>query len=437
MKRIKKVDLELFEECYNNFEELYGENFTETEKKNELANSFDINIRTVYKLIAKLNNSKLANEDVVNIVNNDCVYDNITDALEEYTSPDKKQIHRLSEENKNLKKLLEQTKNKVFDSSDIRDIIMEVKNTGFDTIPKWVNNSKDIDTLVPVLFLTDIHMGEVVNSKEIGFTEDYNTEIAIKSVNQLTDDFINISVNKMSNYKYPGCVLMLGGDGITNDIHGLLETNDTTPIRQVISLTSLYIQQIEKLHKAFGKVLVAGCTGNHSRLDIRHSGTKTKLRTETSLETIAYHFVKQHFINNEDINIVYNESDEVLFAINGRRFNLQHGDRGIKGGGGIGGIVSAVKRARAKLLQSAVSMGKTFDTLVIGHFHQHFIADDIIIGASTKCYDEYCKAMGFGYNEAGATSFFVNSHGDIIYATHLKIRQNKEVIKKEKCIELF
>jgi hypothetical protein len=62
----------------------------------------------------------------------------------------------------------------------------------------------------------------------------------------------------------------------------------------------------------------------------------------------------------------------------------------------------------------------------------------LIIGASTKPYDEYCKSMGFEYNTAGATSFFVNSHGDIIFSTKLQIRDENKVIKKnKKSIELF
>ena len=229
---------------------------------------------------------------------------------------------------------------------------------------------------------------------------------------------------------------MVLGDIVTNDIHGLNETNDTTPVRQVIDGTSLLIQQIEKLQKAFGKVCVSCVTGNHGRLDFRHNGAKTKLRTETSLETLIYHFTHQHFAHNENVSVIFGESDEILMGINGRRFNLQHGDR-IRASGSLGGIAPALARTRAKLLNNAVANGRNFDTLVVGHFHTHHISDEIIVGAAMKPYDEYCKSNAFTYNEPGGTSFFVNTNGDIIYATHVKVRLNKKLKPRDKSIELF
>jgi hypothetical protein len=352
-------------------------------------------------------------------------------------SDDKLTIYKLSEENKFLKRAIDEAKSLVHTSSDIKNLIYEVKKSHLNTIPKWIDKeNKGSDELVPVLFLTDIHLGEEVAHTDTGFDEIYNVEVSIESVNKLTEDFINICTHKMTNYKYPGCVLMLGGDGITGNLHDLSETNDITPVRQVIELTSLYIQQIKKLEAAFGKVAVFGVTGNHGRLD-SHNYTKTKRRTENSLETITYHFVGEHFKDNKNVNIITDESDEILFGINGHKFLLTHGDRGIHGGNGIGGIIVPIKRARAKMLQAAVAMKKEFHTLVIGHFHTHHVSDELIIGNSVKPYDEYSKSMGFDYNTAGATSFFVNTHGEIIFATKLVVRDKNKVQKPEKSIELF
>lgn len=347
-------------------------------------------------------------------------------------------INRLEKENKDLKKSLEQAKDKAFTGEDIKELMNSVEERGFNTKPTWYSNkNSNSDTLVPVLFLTDTHIGEVIDPLDMGFIEAYNTDIAIKSINKITEDFINICINKMSNYRYNGVVLMLGGDLITGNLHDLAETNDGTPIQQIIDATNVMIQQIKKLKQAFGKVQIFGVTGNHGRLD-SHNYTKSKKRTDNSLETLVYYYIKEHFKEDSSINFTYDKSDEVRFGICGRKFLLTHGDRGIRGGGGIGGIIVPIKRARAKMLQSAVAMNKEFDTLVIGHFHQHHISDDIIIGASTKPYDEYCRSMGFEYNGAGATSFFVNGHGEIIFATKLNVREeNKKRTQREKQIELF
>lgn len=355
----------------------------------------------------------------------------------DFLSDDKRTIHKLSEENKVLKKAIDEAKNHIHTSADIRNLIYEVKKRSFNTTPTWLDKEvKKSDEIVPVLFLTDLHYGETVSHTDTGFNEEYNSTICEASTNSTTDDFIDICTVKMSNYNYPGVVLMLGGDGITGNLHDLGETNDSTPIQQVIGLTSLYIQVIKKLEKAFKKVAVFGVTGNHGRLD-SHNYTKTKKRSDNSLETIVYHFVGEHFKDNKNVNIITDDSDEILFGINSRKFLLTHGDRGIHGGNGIGGIIVPIKRARAKMLQAAVAMKKEFHTLVIGHFHQHFLSDELIIGNSMKPFDEYSKSMGFDYSSAGASSFFVNTSGDIIYATDIKVRDDNKVQQQEKSIELF
>lgn len=359
-------------------------------------------------------------------------------SIEELLSSDQKLIRRLSEENKALKKTVEEVKQHIFTTADLKDIMSSVNASDIDTTPKWYNTkSKTNDVLVPVLFLTDTHIGEVIDHRDMGFNEDYNSEIAERSINKLTEDFIDICTVKMSNYKYEGAVLLLGGDMITGNLHDLSETNDLTPVEQVIKASSILIQQVKKLKQAFGKVQVFAVSGNHGRLDA-HNYTKMKKRLDNSLESLVYYYINEHFKDDEQVNFTYDKADEILFGINGRKFLLTHGDRGIKGGSGIGGIAVPVKRARAKMLQGYVAMGKDFDTLIIGHFHTHHVSDDIIIGASTKPFDEYCKSSGFEFNSPGATMFFVNTHSEMIYATKLVVRnENKTKVQRKKSLELF
>ena len=407
--------------------------------REEFFNIYGIKTRTIYSWIRKIDdeNSMEANTKI-----NKPIVNEVEEILEtpklSIITPEQKKLHKLTVENRELKKAMREAKVHISHSDDIKSLIASVEKVGFDTIPKWINNkSSNTDKLVPVLFITDTHIGEVIDAEDMGFTESYNTEIAINSINRVTEDFIDICKNKMTNYEYDGVVLMLGGDMITGNLHDLSETNDSTPIEQVISATSVFIQQIEKLKENFRKVVVMECGGNHPRYDPTNY-TKTKNRTANSLETLIYHYIAEHFKDDNDIVTVYDKSDEVLFSINGRRFLLTHGDRGFKGGNGIGGITVPIKKSRTKMLKSMTAIGREFDTLVLGHFHQHHISDDLIIGASTKPYDEYCKSMGFEYNTAGATSFFVNTHGDIIFGTKLQIRdENKVTNDNKKSIELF
>jgi len=344
-----------------------------------------------------------------------------------------KNIYDLQEENKALKKKLKELEKSLFTGEDIREFIINVRKEKV-SIPEWIskpNPSKG--SLVPVMAFADWHVGEVVNADEVHGKNEYNKDISKHRINALVDDFIDICANKLNNYKYAGVVVPIMGDIITGSLHDLPETNDLRPIKQVVFARDLIIQQIEKFKKVFGKVFVPAVTGNHGRLS--HKRTKTKGRTDDSLETILLYFVQEHYADDTDVTIYFNESDENYFSINGRIFNQQHGDK-YRGGNGIGGIHVPIKRGRAKLLESSIAMGKSFDTMIIGHFHQHYIGNDLIICDSPKGYDEFCKAMNIPYSKAGATMFFVNSHGDIIYATNLKVRDEKPREFK-KHIEIF
>ncbi|MFA7129281.1 MAG: hypothetical protein WC136_08940 [Sphaerochaeta sp.] len=384
-----------------------------------LSTKFGVTTRTIRKWRSKLmkNPDPIIKEEKLNLL-----------------SDSNKTIARLTEENKYLKKVINDAQSEVIASDDIRRLIFELNDCEFtDTIPEWVDNVSKTN-LVPVCCLSDIHVGETINSKDMGFGEDYNTQIAHDYSLKVINDFIGICKKNMTCYDFPGIVLILGGDGITGNLHDLSDTNDKTPIEQVVELVNLYIKVIGILNDNFENVCVLGVTGNHGRYDPKHY-TKTKNRANNSLETIVYHFIQKHFNDNKSINIITDQSDELFFKINSRRFYLHHGDT-IKGGNGIGGIHVPIMRSRAKKLGTSVANDKAFDTMIIGHFHQHYVSDELIIMNSIKPYDEYCKSFNFPYSRPGMTTFFVNNHGDIIYATDIKIRK-KLNNKPTKHIELF
>jgi hypothetical protein len=303
------------------------------------------------------------------------------------------------------------------------DTLLEVnKNI---KIPKWVAPSKtkkSSDELIPVIFITDIHLGEVVKSEETGVPNDYNSTIAQQRLTEVVDTFIDISKNKLTFYKYKGVVVPLGGDNITGNLHDLAEYNDMTPAQQLTQLTSMLIVELDKLKDAFGKVFVPAVTGNHSRL--AKFRTKTKGRLFDSLEYVVYAFLQKHYEKDDDVTIVFSEADYVNFSLNGTRFHLEHGDS-YRGGGGIGGIQVPIQRGIAKKRQVATATNQEFDIMIIGHFHQHYISNNLIIGNSIKGYDEFSKSLAFPYNPPGCTVFYVNQRGQIVFPMDLQCL-NKE-----------
>ena len=421
--------------------------FKEVEDKTKLQNDFDslrppelaviygINIRTVGKWRLRL--KKMLEE--TNKETKKEIKDTkpSTHKPKDYsvTSEDNKEIHKLKCEIKELKKSIKVAQEEVVLSDGIKSLITGIKTKGLDTkAPKWIEKNNKSAEMIPCIQLTDIHYGETQRKEEVNNSNEYNKEICERRVNQVVDDFIGICKNNLSNYTYPGVVCVLSGDNLTGQIHDLAEPNDQTPIEQVIGITNILIGQIRKLNKEFTKVFCPFVTGNHGRMS--KFRTKTKGRVNDSLETLVFHFVSMAFDDNDDVTFMNSESDELYFSINGRRFILMHGDN-FKGGSGIGGVVVPIKRGRAKKLESANNIGKAFDTMIIGHFHQHHIEDGLIIGNSVKGYDSFCQMLGIPYSPPGCTSFFINTHGEIVFGTNLICRDGKTPTKREQSIEIF
>jgi len=441
MSKLKYIDLTEEEKT-----ELV-ESYNVTGTNEVFADKFGVSARTIQKWKASvikergLSKTKLAKKNAKkNTVNQEEKVVTTKQTVEEkydILSHDKRTIKRLENENKVLRKAINEAKEEIVTSDDIKQLIAEAKEIGFDTTePVWLKKAKKSDDLIPVMALSDIHIGEVIKAEEMGYGDSYDTETAHAFADKVTQDFINICKVNMSNYNYKGIVLLLPGDGITGSLHDLSDTNDRTPVQQVVELTNLYTRVIRALRKEFDKVAVFGVTGNHGRFDAR-AYTKTKGRVENSLETIVYHFVQEAFADDAGVSMVTNKTDEILFAINGRKFLLCHGDN-VKGGNGIGGIHVPIMRTRAKMLSVKVANNQAFDTLILGHFHQHFLSSELVICNSLKPYDEYSKAMNFSYSRPGSTTFFVNHRGQMIYATDVQINKEDTITpSNKKSIELF
>jgi hypothetical protein len=108
---------------------------------------------------------------------------------------------------------------------------------------------------------------------------------------------------------------------------------------------------------------------------------------------------------------------DCAFNIFGHRYLLTHGDSlGTKGGDGIIGALGPIMRGTLKTHRSEAQIGRDFDTLLIGHWHQYITLPGLIVNNSLKGYDEYAhlvlrapysrpsQALWFTHPEHGLTA---------------------------------
>ena len=282
--------------------------------------------------------------------------------------------------------------------------------------PKWLTAPSKAQGArgVPCTIWSDWHYGEVVRPEEIGGVNEFNAEIAAKRITLLVDTTIDLAYNHMgrAEKKYPGIVVMLGGDMLSGDIHEeLFATNDRTTQQCINDLTDLIASALERMADAFGCVFVPCVVGNHGRSSRK---PRMKGRVYTSHEWNIYCSLERYFRRDSRIQFLIPGETDAYFKVYDHRFLLTHGDSlGVKGGDGIIGAIGPITRGSLKVARSEAQIGRDFDTIVMGHWHQMLWLPGGIVNGALKGYDEYARlAMRAPYSRPSQALWFVHpDHG--------------------------
>lgn len=281
--------------------------------------------------------------------------------------------------------------------------------------PTWImKDGKPGSRGCPTTIWSDFHWGEVVKPEQVGGVNEFNRAIAIRRLKRLVNTTIDLSFNHMGRAKteYPGIVVMLGGDMISGDIHEeLMVTNDRTPFQAVNDLTDNLAAAIETIATKFGKVFVPCVVGNHGRNTKR---MRMKDRIFTSFDWLTYCNLERHFAGSKHVQFLIPPGADAHFSVYGHRYMLTHGDSlGVKGGDGIIGSLGPIMRGAIKVGRSESHIGRDFDTLVMGHWHQYLTLPGIIVNNALKGYDEFAHlALRASYSRPSQALWFTHpEHG--------------------------
>lgn len=281
--------------------------------------------------------------------------------------------------------------------------------------PEWLyKEGKGGFRGTPILLASDWHYGEVVNSTEVGGVNSFNAHVAARRIQRLFQTTIALSFEHMGRAKtqYPGIVLALGGDMISGDIHEELAiTNDRTPQQCINDLTDLIASGIELLATKFGRVFLPCVVGNHGRNTRK---PRMKERIYTSHEWNIYCNLEREFKKNKDIQFFIPGETDAYFRVYGHRYLLTHGDSlGVKGGDGIIGSIGPIMRGAIKVGRSEAQIGRDFDTILMGHWHQYLTLPGIVVNNSLKGYDEFARlALRAPYSRPSQALWFTHpEHG--------------------------
>ena len=256
--------------------------------------------------------------------------------------------------------------------------------------PPWLRPKKKAkDTGIVCAVLSDTHFDEIVSPNEIQGRNAYNREIAVQRLRKFFEKIVLLTNDYLTGLNYSGCVLFLGGDIFSGDIHDeLTQTNEDTMLGSVLFWTEQISAGIGMLAEEFGEVHVPCVVGHHGR---RTRKPRAKLRARDNFDWFLAKTLESQWLSDARVTFDIPDGTDAFVPIHDATYLLTHGDQA-SGGGGIGGIWPPIMRLVARKRNN-----NDFTCMVLGHWHQLVMAPSsgFILNGSLKGYDEFASVMNF------------------------------------------
>lgn len=290
----------------------------------------------------------------------------------------------------------------------LRESIYELQPANIHA-PEWTWKTSKRRTELPILFTSDIQYGEVIRKEELDGHNEYNVAVANRRYRDLIESTIDICKNYRRCDRYPGIILLRGGDSISGDIHDeLIQTNEVPSTMQVAGLFAEEKRGIQLLKEEFGNVSVFSVPGNHGRLTKK---PQAKRFVEWNFDHLLTLMLEKAFEGDRSVSFVHPVAGDVFFNALNTRILLTHGDRiGSRGGQGFVGASATVARGSKKTRDAYSAMGKTVDWVLMGHFHEFMVLPNTIVNGSLPGYSEFAAMNRMRPEPPSQALLFVDSN---------------------------
>ncbi|MGG5810952.1 hypothetical protein [Falsiroseomonas sp. CW058] len=278
-------------------------------------------------------------------------------------------------------------------------------------VPDWASRRPDDDVAagpgIPIFHWTDWHIGETVLPEEVYSKNEFNAEVADERVRALVEKSLYLTFEHVVNPRYPGAVIILGGDAVSGQLHEeLLATDWCPPTVAAGWCISRKAWAIREMLGAFERLVVVCVPGNHGRLAKR---PWAKRAATACFDHLIYAALREMFADDDRITWVIPPDGEALIQVAGTRYLVMHGhELGVKGGDGIIGALGPITRGATKVGRAERSVGRDFDVLVLGHFHQDLWlpSQGVIVSNTFKGFDEYARRERYRFSPAAQNLWF-------------------------------
>jgi hypothetical protein len=332
--------------------------------------------------------------------------------------------HALRLQNKQLKRERDDAVARALEETQRNEYVETLAGVKLDP-PEWLIQKPKGRTHHGIItaFFSDPHFDEVVRASEMNGVNAYNRQIANLRLQEFFQGAIKLTRDYIAGIKIDGLVLPLGGDMVSGNIHEELERTNEAPILDTCVYWSEQLAAgIEMLAKFFPKVHIPCVTGNHGRL---RKKPQYKQRARDNYDWLIYQILKKEFRHNERITFDIPDGSDCRYNVYTTRMLLTHGDQ-FSGGNGIGGIAVPIMRGDAKKQKRESALGRSYDYMLIGHWHQRRNLGSVLINGSLKGYDEFAAGNNFDFEPPQQSMWVTTPERGVTIETPIMVQSKQE-----------
>lgn len=339
----------------------------------------------------------------------------ITDPIERADARDK--TARLKSEHGDLVNRLREERKR-------NEFILSVRDVKTPTVLR-AEKTSGLREMCAVATLSDAHVEEPVEPEKVGYRNEYNLEIAERSLARFKQAIIDLVKHHRADGKtvIRHAVVAMIGDLMTGQIHEeLVETGQLSPVETALWLRPRLKDIIRGVADELDleSLVVPYSYGNHGR-----TTPKRRIATgaENSYEWLLGRILETDFADDPRIKFDTSPWAHQYAVVFDQTLHFTHGDE-VMYGGGIGGLsIPLMKRL------------PSWDELRYahqhhcGHFHQRFSSGRLNVNGSVIGYNQYAISIGAKYEPAQQNFYLLDAKRGKCHETPIWCRGDSEAVK--------
>lgn len=330
-------------------------------------------------------------------------------------------IRRLRDELERLKRENATLAKRAGAAEDLRSAVMGLAAEPVEPITFQAEPGGKHQRETAILFLSDLHWGEVIDIAAMDGINSYNLDIARARLRRCFAAAVDLMTEHWPGPPPERVIVVLGGDLCSGGIHlELAKTDALSPLASVRDIVAYLAAGLRLILDALPcPVDVISLPGNHGRITQR---PESKGNAASNIDIIVADFLESEFRGEPRVAFYSPASGDALVSVYTWQVLMTHGDRiGSRGGSGFVGPAATAARGFKRLIADYSARGNRVDLILCGHFHVELALEEGFVNGCLPGPSEWARDMRFRPRPASQLLLAIHPRRGVTQARRIQV----------------